>query len=182
MDEQFEMSKLFHHLYRMGIAAAASIVVTCSMSIAAEVRAEPQTIHYISARAANAAVAAAVKSCSERGYAVSVTVVDQNSNRLAFLRGDAAGSHTADVSWGKAFGAASYAPIYGMEDTAAVGKLKASQPGFQVPDHMVLRGGGVTIKWASEVVGAIGVSGSPGADLDDACARAGSDVIKASFK
>jgi uncharacterized protein GlcG (DUF336 family) len=146
--------------------------------------AELLTIHYISAAAANDAVREAVSVCAQQGYAVTATVVDQNANRLAVLRGDGAGSHTADVSWGKAYGAVSYAPIYGQEDSGSVGKLKLSQSGasFQVPEHMVLRGGGITVKYGSEVIGAIGVSGSPGAELDDACAHAGYDKIKASYK
>jgi uncharacterized protein GlcG (DUF336 family) len=157
-------------------------LLAASWLLAGAAKAEPPTFHRISAHAANDAVLEAVKACANRGYAVTATVVDQDSNPLAVLRGDRAGSHTIDVSLGKAFGASSYAPIYGLEDTAAVGKLKASQPGFQVPDHMVLRGGGVTIKFGTEVVGAIGVSGSPGAELDDACARVGAERIMSSFK
>lgn len=147
------------------------------------VRAEPLTVHHISAKAANEAVMEAVSACAQKGYATTATVVDQDAVRLAVLRGDGAGVHTTDVSWGKAYGAVSFAPVYGLEDSGSVGRLKLS-PGssFQVPDHMVLRGGGVTIKFGSEVVGAIGVSGSPSADLDETCARAGYEKIKASFK
>jgi uncharacterized protein GlcG (DUF336 family) len=166
--------------YRFGAICLLLVGATLGTSSA---RAEPLTIHYISAKAANDAVMAAVAACAQQGYAVSATVVDQDAVRLAVLRGDGAGAHTADVSWGKAYGAVSFAPIYGQEDSGSVGKLKLSQSGssYQVPDHMVLRGGGVTIKYGSEIIGAIGVSGSPGADLDEACARAGYDKVKASY-
>lgn len=161
--------------------AAICPLFTDAMLDAPLVRAEPLTVHHISAKAANEAVMEAVSACAQKGYAVTATVVDQDAVRLAVLRGDGAGVHTADVSWGKAYGAVSFAPVYGQEDSGSVGRLKLS-PGFQVPDHMVLRGGGVTIKFGSEVVGAIGVSGSPSADQDETCARAGYEKIKASFK
>jgi uncharacterized protein GlcG (DUF336 family) len=146
-------------------------------------RAEVLNIHYISAAAANEAVLEAVLACAKKGYAVAATVVDKGALRIAALRGDNAGAHTSDVSWGKAYGAVSFAPIYGLADSGAVGKLKIPTDGssYQIPDHMVLRGGGVTIKYGNEVVGAIGVSGSPGADFDEECARAGYEKIKASF-
>lgn len=160
--------------------SAACLLAVNFMLGVASAQAELLSIHYISAAEASEAVKEAVTVCAQRGYAVTATIVDQDAIRLAVLRGDHAGSHTEDVSWGKAYAAVSYAPIYGLEDSGSVAKLKLPQngSGFQIPDHMVLRGGGVTIKYGSEVIGAIGVSGSPGADLDEACARAGYDKIK----
>jgi uncharacterized protein GlcG (DUF336 family) len=38
--------------------------------------------------------------------------------------------------------------------------------------------GGLPIKVGSETIGGIGVSGAPGGDKDEACARAGLDKIK----
>jgi uncharacterized protein GlcG (DUF336 family) len=38
------------------------------------------------------------------------------------------------------------------------------------------------IKVGDEVVGAIGASGAPGANLDDACAKAGLDKIRDQLK
>jgi len=43
---------------------------------------------------------------------------------------------------------------------------------------VVAVGGGVPIESAGSQVGAIGVSGAPGGDADDACARAGIAAIK----
>jgi uncharacterized protein GlcG (DUF336 family) len=42
--------------------------------------------------------------------------------------------------------------------------------------------GGVPISAGTEVVGAIGVGGSPGGDKDEACAVAGIDKIKDRLK
>ena len=51
----------------------------------------------------------------------------------------------------------------------------------QLP-HLILFGGGVVIKVGDEVVGAIGAAGAPGANLDEACARAGVDKIRDQLK
>ncbi len=45
-----------------------------------------------------------------------------------------------------------------------------------MPRFVVLRGG-LPISSAGEVIGAIGVGGAPGGDLDEACAKAGVDEI-----
>jgi uncharacterized protein GlcG (DUF336 family) len=43
---------------------------------------------------------------------------------------------------------------------------------------MIFRAGGLTIKLGEEVIGAIGVGGSPSAEADEACARAGLEKIR----
>jgi uncharacterized protein GlcG (DUF336 family) len=48
--------------------------------------------------------------------------------------------------------------------------------------HVMFFGGGVVIKIGDEVVGAIGASGAPGAQLDEACARAGLNKIRDRLK
>jgi uncharacterized protein GlcG (DUF336 family) len=140
--------------------------------------------HRISAVLSVQAVTEAVAACAQQGYAVSATVIDADARRVAMLRGDGAGAHTEDVSWGKAYAAVSYAPIYGFDSSreAAERRHPPDAPPFQPPEHMVLRGGGLTIKLAKEVIGAIGVSGSPGASFDEACARAGLDKVQDRIK
>jgi uncharacterized protein GlcG (DUF336 family) len=142
--------------------------------------AQTLTTHRIPAALAVEAVAEAVAVCTKQGYAVTATIIDIDARRIAMLRGDRAGAHTEDVSWGKAYTAVSYAPIYQFDSSgAAAGRQQPpGAPPFQPPEHMVLRGGGLTIKLGDEVIGAIGVTGSPGANFDEACARAGLDRIR----
>ncbi|HEX9702025.1 MAG TPA: heme-binding protein [Rhodospirillales bacterium] len=40
-------------------------------------------------------------------------------------------------------------------------------------------GGGVPVEAQGSIIGAVGVSGAPGGDMDDACARAGIDAVAA---
>src|ERR1700722_10361140 len=133
--------------------------------------------HRVSAELANEAVAEAVASCTKQGYAETAVLVDADGVRQAVLRGDRAGSHTLDSAYDKAYTAASF-----KTDTSALFERSKTAPGFanlftQLP-HLILLGGGIVIKVGDEVVGAIGASGAPGANLDDACAHAGLDKIR----
>jgi uncharacterized protein GlcG (DUF336 family) len=137
--------------------------------------------HRISAELANQAVAETVASCARQGYAETAIVVDADGVRQALLRGDRAGSHTLDSAYDKAYTSASF-----KNDTSALFERSKSVPGFanlftQLP-HLMLFGGGIVIKVDDEVVGAIGASGAPGANLDEACARAGLDKIRDQLK
>ena len=123
----------------------------------------------------------AVTSCAGQGYAETAVVVDADGVRQAMLRGDRAGSHTLDSAYDKAYTAASF-----KTDTSALVDRSKSVPALanlftQVP-HLILLGGGLVIKVGDEVVGAIGAAGAPGANLDDACARAGLGKISDQLK
>jgi uncharacterized protein GlcG (DUF336 family) len=61
--------------------------------------------------------------------------------------------------------------------------VELTQPGQpqsgvrQVPG-MLMIGGGMIIEAAGSLVGAIGISGAPGGELDDLCASAGIEAIE----
>lgn len=137
--------------------------------------------HRISAELASQAAAETVASCAKQGYSETAVVVDADGVRQAVLRGDRAGSHTLDSAFDKAYTAASF-----KADTSALVERSKTVPGFgnlftQLP-HLMLFGGGIVINAGDEVVGAIGAAGAPGANLDDACARAGLEKIRKHLK
>ncbi|SDR60222.1 Uncharacterized conserved protein GlcG, DUF336 family [Rhizobiales bacterium GAS191] len=140
-----------------------------------------QPAHRLSAEMAGDAVREAVMHCAGQGYAETAVVVDADGVRQAVLRGDRAGSHSLDSAFDKAYTSASL-----KTDSGALAERAKTAPGFsalftQVP-HLMLFGGGVVIKAGDEVVGAIGAAGAPGADLDEACARAGVEKIRDRLK
>ena len=45
-------------------------------------------------------------------------------------------------------------------------------------DGVMVLAGGVPVQAAGSLVGAVGVSGAPGGDLDEACARAGAEAVR----
>jgi uncharacterized protein GlcG (DUF336 family) len=138
------------------------------------------TTHRVPAALANEAVAEAVAHCAGQGYAVSAVVVDADGVREAVLRGDHAGVHTLDSAFGKAYTAASFKTESGEISERLLGNPGTAQL-QHVPDVLLVQGG-VVIKVGDETVGAIGAAGSPGVNLDEACARAGLDKIKDRLK
>jgi uncharacterized protein GlcG (DUF336 family) len=142
---------------------------------------ELMTTHRIPAVLASQAVAEAVAACAKQGYAETAVLVDADGVRQAVLRGDKAGVHSLDSAYDKAYTAASF-----KTDSGALYERSKTVPGFanlftQLP-HLMLFGGGLVIKVGDEVVGAIGAAGAPGANLDDACAKAGLDAIRDRLK
>jgi uncharacterized protein GlcG (DUF336 family) len=130
----------------------------------------------ISLELANQIAAATIAACSANGYNVAVTVVDRSGGVRAVQRADNAGPHTLGASQQKAFTSASaknntLAMMEGMQKNPAAATL-VDIPGF------LLLGGGVPIKVGNEVIGAVGVGGAPGGQLDEACALAALDKVK----
>ncbi|HEY1722085.1 MAG TPA: heme-binding protein [Magnetospirillaceae bacterium] len=139
------------------------------------------TVHRIPAALASEAVAEAVASCARQHYAETAAIVDADGVLVAELRGDGVGAHSLDSAFSKAFTSASFkTDTLIMADRA---KTNTALPILtsKLP-HLLLLGGGVVIKAGDEVIGAIGAAGAPGADLDDACAKAGLDKIKDRLK
>ena len=164
------------------IVSAALAALQFHRSAAAEVL----TTHRIPAALANEAVSAAVAACTRQGFGVTATVIDADAQRIATLRGDTAGVHTFQASWGKAYTAIGFAPMLKLDNNgevaARIAQFAARQPPgtlpFQPPEGMIFRAGGLTIKFGDEVIGAIGVVGAPSAEADEACAKAGLDQIR----
>jgi uncharacterized protein GlcG (DUF336 family) len=138
------------------------------------------TTHRVSGALANEAVGAAVAACAAKGYSVSAVLVDSDGVRQAMERGDNAGIHTIDGAQDKAFTATSL-----KTDTSAIEARFKSTPAPSILaklPHLVLSAGGLVIKIGDEVVGALGVSGAPGGEKDEACGHAGLDKIKDRLK
>ena len=128
----------------------------------------------ISAALANEAVGAAVASCAAQGYSETAIIVDTDGVVQASLRGDNAGIHTIDSAHDKAYTAVTF-----KRDTMPLMSAppRESDVLYARLPHMLKAGGGVVIKSGTMVLGAIGASGAPGYQFDDACAKAGIEKI-----
>ena len=122
----------------------------------------------LSLDAAQAVAQGALESCRAAGYHVSVSIVDGNGMLKAFVRDDGTGPHTIDLSRRK-----SYTALTFKRTSAETGKGWAAQTPPPNIEGTVGLGGGVPIRAGNEVIGAVGVSGAPGGDKDEACANAG---------
>ena len=125
--------------------------------------------------AALRAAQAALATCAKNGHQVAVTVTDRAGHPLVMLRDRLAGPHTPETASNKAFTALSF-----KIDTTALARL--TQPGEAASGirhlpRVVAVGGGRPIESAGSQVGAIGVSGAPGGEADEVCAKAGIAAI-----
>jgi uncharacterized protein GlcG (DUF336 family) len=112
---------------------------------------------------------AAMEKCKEMGFKVSVTVVDRAGLPIVMLRGDGAGLHTPEGSDRKAYTARTF-----RTPSADFVKRVLNDPavvGLRQYTRVLALDGGLPIKVGDDVVGAVGVSGSPG--KDDECSKAG---------
>ncbi|MEP7328747.1 MAG: heme-binding protein [Betaproteobacteria bacterium] len=125
--------------------------------------------------AAHDAAQAALTRCQKDGYTVAVAVVDRQGQPLAVLRDNLAGNHTTGTAIGKAATAVSFR----IDTTELAATTQAGKPssGIRALPTVVAVGGGLVIRAKGSVVGGIGVSGAPGGDNDDVCAKAGIAAI-----
>ena len=121
---------------------------------------------------------AAVAQCESMGFKVSVTVVDRAGLPIVMLRGDGAGLHTPEGAERKACTARTFS-----QPSADFVKRLTERPetvGSRQYTRVLALAGGLPIKAGSEVVGAVGVSGSPG--KDDVGSQAGIDKVADQLK
>jgi uncharacterized protein GlcG (DUF336 family) len=133
------------------------------------------TVIQISLEAAQMAAQAALVSCRAAGFQVAVAVVDRSGSAVVTLRDRFAGAHTHDMALNKAWTAASFK----ISTTALAAETQAGKPmsGIRNLPRVAAVGGGMPINASGSLVGAIGVSGAPGGDADDVCAKAGIAAI-----
>ncbi len=118
---------------------------------------------------------AVLADCRQRGYQVAVTVVDRFGVPQVMLRDRFAGPHTAGTASGKAWTAVSFRT--NTMELSSISQPGAMQAGIRNLPGVVVIGGGVIVEAGGSLIGAIGVSGAPGGDADDACAKAGLEAI-----
>lgn len=115
----------------------------------------------------------AMETCRKQGVPVGVTVVDRSGDPMVVLRDTLASKVTLEVSRQKAFTSVNFnAATSGMAN-------RFTQP-FSVGkvEGLVFSAGGVPIEAAGNIVGAVGVSGAPTGEQDEACAKAGINAIQ----
>jgi len=117
----------------------------------------------------------AVAACAAKGYPVSAVVVNRDGDTIVAMHGDEASPVTMENARRKAYTALSF-----KQPTAEFAK-KLQDPASVLHQQVTLPNviaipGGQPIKVGNQVIGGIGVSGSPG--VDDDCVNAGLDKVK----
>jgi len=139
----------------------------------------PQTEKNVSMKMALMIIEGTLEQCTKDGYKVSIIIVDKAGNVAASLRGDGTNPHTMEFGRLKAYTARTRGQtsqeFKNLTDKPENAYLK------QIP-NVVAVGGGVPIKVGNEVIGAVGVSGAPGGEKDEACAMAGIAKVAGSLQ
>jgi len=160
-------------IIRMLVPALAAVLL-----LAAPARAQDALVTFksLSPELALDLARAALADCQKRGYQTAVAVVDRFGVPQVMLRDRFAGAHTPRTAIGKAWTAVSFRT--NTTDLVAASKEGTAQSGVRDLPGAVVLGGGVMIEAGGSLVGAVGVSGAPGGDADDACAKAGIEAVR----
>ncbi len=107
-----------------------------------------------------------VESCRAQGYWVSAVVVDRSANVQVVMRDTYASRFTMEIAEQKA-----NAVIMSGTDSSTFVKNRADiRNELNNIDGLIMMSGALAVKSGDVMLGAVGVSGAPGGDLDAACA------------
>jgi uncharacterized protein GlcG (DUF336 family) len=110
---------------------------------------------------------------------VSANVVGRGGEVIVAMRGDGTGPHTLENSMKKAYTAKAQRRPSGefadsIKTNFTAGALRLS--------NIVPAQGALPIKVGEDTIGALGVSGAPGGEKDEACAKAGIEKVADQLK
>jgi uncharacterized protein GlcG (DUF336 family) len=160
--------------------AALFVLLSASMVSAAFTQEPTYAVRMLTLETALEAAQAALNACRKSGYQVAAAVVDRSGIPQVLLRDRFAGPHTAEMALDKAWTAVSFRTSTAtLAEATAPGK---PQSGIRHRPRVAAVGGGLIIEGAGVLLGGIGVSGAPGGDADEACARAGIGAIQATIE
>ncbi len=160
---------------RLAVAATFAALAAPAFAQQKDVKAVDR-VPTITFDAALVAAQAALAECRKRGATVAVAVVDRSGVPVVVLRDPLAGMHTPDTAVRKGWTAVSFRG----STTELVGATAANGPnaGIRHLPNVAMVGGGLMLQSAGSLVGAIGVSGAPSGEMDDACGNAGIRAIR----
>ena len=156
-------------------ALAAAMTVIMVSSVHADDQPALISFKVMTLETAQKLAQATLNDCRKKGYQVAVSVVDRFGTVQVTLRDRFAGVHTPETARRKAWTAISF-----RTDTMTMWeqtKAGTSASGIRFVQDALMAGGGVPVEAAGSIVGGIGVSGAPGGDVDDECARVGIESI-----
>jgi uncharacterized protein GlcG (DUF336 family) len=160
---------------RLLLASAATLALALAVSTPTPAPAQLLERKDLSLPIALAIANGALEACKAMGYAASVVVVDRAGETLVALRGDGSGPHTVENARRKAY----TANTFKMTTEAFLQEMKTRpvrREQTTLP-HVIAINGGVPIKAGNDVIGGVGLSGSPG--KDEECVNAGLEKLKA---
>jgi uncharacterized protein GlcG (DUF336 family) len=167
------MSKSAYCIAGMSLAAA------FACGTAAPANAQLLTHKDLSLAMATTIAMTAIETCKGEGYNVSAHVLGREGQIVVAIRNPAAGFATYENSMKKAYTARTLREPSGKFAEAVKGNPNAAQ--FYLANFVGAQGA-LPIMVGKDVIGAVGISGAPGGDKDEACAKTGIDKVAAELK
>ena len=116
----------------------------------------------------------AIDACREDGYQISVVVVDRSGRTQVVMRDVFANQYMTQLAQAKA-----NAVVLSNTSSSALRKNRADIAAeLNLLDDLLVLDGGLPVTVAGSMIGAVGVSGAPGGDKDEACAQSGIDGVQ----
>lgn len=110
----------------------------------------------------------AVEHCAQAGYQVSAVVVDRSGVVQVVMRDVFASRFSMEIAERKA----NAVVLSGVSSAQFIENRGEIRSEMNEVDGILLLAGALPIRAAGRLLGAVGVSGAPGGDKDEACARA----------
>ena len=161
---------------KFALPTALALALTLAASPASQAQEALVTYKSLSPDIALDLASAVLADCRKRGFQVAVAVTDRFGVTQVMLRDRFAGPHTAPTASAKAWTAVTFRT--GTTELIAISQPGMPQAGLRNIPGAAILGGGVTVESGGSLVGGVGVSGAPGGDADDACAKAGVEAVR----
>src|ERR1700730_8633220 len=167
---------MFRHLAAMRTSA---MIVAAVLALGAPATAGDDALviyKSLSPEVALEAAQATLKKCRDSGFQIAVVVVDRFGQPQVLLRDRYAGLPAADIATAKAYTALSF-----RRSTTELAKMARDgqmDAGLARMPRIAMLAGGLVIETGGTLLGGIGVSGAPGGDKDEECAKAGLDAVR----
>jgi uncharacterized protein GlcG (DUF336 family) len=159
--------------------AGVSVASALACGLAGSASAQLLTHKDLSLAMATTIAQTTIATCKAQGYSVSVHVLGREGQVVLAVRNPDAGLATYENSMKKAYTARTFARSSGEFADSVKGNPNA---GALFLTNITPAQGALPIKVGNETIGSVGVSGAPGGDKDEACAKAGIDKVSADLK
>ena len=161
------------HLFKRLYMAAVGVCLTVILGAFSAQAADVLDVKTIGTDLARDIANETVKACTDKGYSITAVVTDRSGQIMAVLRSEYAAIQTMEIAAGKARGA--------LMAGIPTRELRASRPDLAANlmhlDSIMMMDGGLPISVGGSRIGAVGVSGAPGGDIDEACAQDALDAL-----
>jgi uncharacterized protein GlcG (DUF336 family) len=163
------------------VCRAAGVTLVSALAFGLAPAANAQVLNHkdLSLAMATTIALTAIETCKANGYAVSAHVLGREGQVIVGLRNEGAGLATWENSMKKAYTARTFSRTSGEFAKGVQGNPNA---GALWLTNIVAAQGALPIVVGEDTIGSVGVSGAPGGDKDEACAKAGIDKVAADLK